>query len=85
MDINRGDQMDYLVSVSGNDFSMAKMAKELAKEDSFYDEFATKTYRGNMNNTTIRTIKGKTIMLQHDVSSTRPYSRIHQVSRNNFV
>jgi len=85
MDINRGDQMDYLVSVSSNDFSMAKMAKELAKEDSFYEEFATKTYRGNLNTTTIRTIKGKTIMLQHDVSSKRPYSRIHQVSGTKAV
>jgi hypothetical protein len=33
-----------------------------------------------MNTTIIRTNKGKTIMLQHDVSSLRPYSRIHIVS-----
>jgi hypothetical protein len=33
-----------------------------------------------MNTTTIRTIHGKTMMLQHDVTSPRPYSRIHLVS-----
>jgi hypothetical protein len=37
-------------------------------------------FRGNMNTTTIRTNKGKTIMLQHDVTSPRPYSRIHLIS-----
>lgn len=33
-----------------------------------------------MNTTVIRTQKGKTIMLQHDVSSLRPYSRLHLLS-----
>jgi len=80
MDINRGDQMDYLVSVSSNDFMMATMAKDLAAKDPFYKEFADKTYRGNMNTTTIKTKKGRTIMVQHDVTSPRPYSRIHQIN-----
>lgn len=80
MDINRGDKMDYLVSVSSNDFMMGPMAKELAAKDDFYKEFAGKSYRGNMNVTTIRTSKGKTIMIQHDVTSPRPYSRLHLIS-----
>jgi hypothetical protein len=29
---------------------------------------------------TIRTIKGRTMMIQHDVTSPRPYSRIHLIS-----
>ena len=33
-----------------------------------------------MNTTIIRTNKGKTMMLQHDVSTLRPYSRIHLLS-----
>ena len=33
-----------------------------------------------MNTTTIRTVNGKTMMLQHDVTSPRPYSRIHLIS-----
>jgi len=80
MDINRGDQMDYLVSVSSNDFTMGNTAKELAATDDFFKEYVGKNFRGNMNTTTIRTHKGKTIMIQHDVSSPRPYSRIHVLS-----
>ena len=80
IDINRGDKMDHLVSMSTNDFTLNKMAKELAATDSFFNEFADKPYRGNMNTTVIRTNKGKTMMLQHDVSSPRPYSRLHLLS-----
>ncbi len=80
MNINRGDKMDYLVSVSTNDFMMAGEAKKLAETDDFYKQFVGKSYRGNMNTTTIKTNLGRTIMLQHDVTSPRPYSRIHLVS-----
>ena len=80
MDINRGDKMDYLVSVSGNDFMMGAMARDLAAKDSFYQQFTRKGFRGNMNVTTVRTNKGKTIMIQHDVSTPRPYSRLHLIS-----
>ncbi len=80
MNINRGDQMDYLVSTSSNDFLMSVTAKERAAKDAFYNEFKDKQYRGNMNTTTIKTVKGKTIMVQHDVTSPRPYSRIHLIS-----
>jgi hypothetical protein len=80
MNINRGDQMDYLTSLSSNDFTMADKAKELASSDDFYDPFVGKSYRGNMNTTTIKTKNGRSIMIQHDVSSPRSYSRIHLVS-----
>jgi len=80
LNINRGDRMDYLTSMSGNDFQLAAMAADLAKGDSFFNEFATNGYRGNMNSTLVRTEKGKTIMIQHDTTSPRPYSRIHLVS-----
>ncbi len=80
MNINRGDQMEYLTAMSSNDFLMSSTAKQLAEKDSFFTEFADKKYRGNMNTTTIRTYKGRTIMLQHDVTSPRVYSRIHLVS-----
>lgn len=79
MNINRGDRMEYLNSMSSADFGMAKKAEELAKEDPFYNKFVGKEYRGNMNTTLIKTHKGRTIMIQHDVTSLRPYSRIHQV------
>jgi hypothetical protein len=80
LDINRGDRMDFLVSVSSNDFSLGAMAKEMAAKDPFYNEFVGKPFRGNMNTTTVKTVKGKTMMIQHDVSSPRPYSRLHVLS-----
>lgn len=80
LNVNRGDRMDYLVSVSSNDFMMGKTAKELAAKDEFYKPYANKTFRGNMNTTIIKTVNGKTMMVQHDVTSPRPYSRIHLVS-----
>jgi hypothetical protein len=80
MDINRGDRMDFLVSVSSADFTMARIAEEKAAKDPFFAEYVGKKYRGNMNTTTVKTVKGKTMMIQHDVSTPRPYSRIHLVS-----
>jgi hypothetical protein len=83
MNINRGDRMDYLTSMSTNDFTMHKRANELALTDEFFKPYTEDKYRGNMNTSLIRTIHGKTIMIQHDVSTPRPYSRIHLVSGTN--
>ncbi|HRG83423.1 MAG TPA: Gfo/Idh/MocA family oxidoreductase [Chitinophagaceae bacterium] len=80
MNINRGDKFDHLVSMSTNDFTMNNLAKELATKDEFFREYVDQPYRGNMNTTLIRSNMGKTIMVQHDVSTIRPYSRIHLVS-----
>jgi predicted dehydrogenase len=80
MDINRGDKMDFLVSVMSRDFLMNETAKELSAKDDFFKEFVNKPYRGNMTTTTILTNKGRSIMVQHDVTSPNPYSRIHKVS-----
>ena len=80
MNINRGDKFDHLVSMSTHDFSLGAMANELAKSDDFFQPYAGKKYRGNMNTTMIKTDLGKTLMVQHDVSTPRPYSRIHLVS-----
>ncbi|TZF83648.1 Gfo/Idh/MocA family oxidoreductase [Pedobacter sp. BS3] len=80
MNINRGDKMEYLTSVSSNDFMMNDLAKKLAANDAFYKPYVDKAYRGNMNTTTIRTSKGRTIMIQHDVTSPRPKSTIQLIS-----
>jgi len=79
LNINRGDKMDYLSSVSTNDFTMSLKEKELASKDPFYSEWKDAKFRGNFNTTIIRTALGKSIMVQHDVSSEHPYSRIHLV------
>jgi predicted dehydrogenase len=78
MNINRGDKFDYLTSMSSNQFGMSLYAKEKFGEDSLE---AKQSYKlGDMNTTLVRTYKGKTIMIQHDTTSPRPYSRIHILS-----
>ena len=83
MDINYGDKMEFLVSVSSDDFMMRKAINDAAAKDEFWKPFAegaNKGHRGNMNTSTIRTSKGRTIMVQHDITSPNVYSRIHRVS-----
>ncbi|MDD4870083.1 MAG: Gfo/Idh/MocA family oxidoreductase [Kiritimatiellae bacterium] len=80
MNINRGDKMEYMVSMQSADFIMAAKINQLASEDPFYKEFAGKSYRGTINTTIVRTSKGRTIMSQHDVASPRPYSRSYLIS-----
>lgn len=80
MEINYGDQMKYMVSVSSGDFMMQKKTRELAESDPFFEDFVDNDFRGNMNTSIIKTFNGKTIMLQHDVTSPRVYSRIHLLS-----
>ncbi|MCF8373129.1 MAG: Gfo/Idh/MocA family oxidoreductase [Bacteroidales bacterium] len=78
MNIHRGDKMNYITSMSTDQFGMTAYAKEKFGDDS---DYANRTYKkGDMNTSLIRTEKGKTIMLQHDVTSPRPYSRLHVVS-----
>lgn len=76
--INQGDRMEYLSSVSTNQYGLALWAKENLTDD----ERITLSERyklGDMNTTIIHTAKGKSIMIQHDTTSPRPYSRIHLV------
>ncbi|HMU45197.1 MAG TPA: Gfo/Idh/MocA family oxidoreductase [Chitinophagaceae bacterium] len=80
MNINRGDKFEQLVSMSTNDFTLTNLATEMASKDEFFKPYTDKPYRGNMNTSLIRTNNGRTIMVQHDVSTLRPYSRIHLLS-----
>lgn len=78
MDINRGDRFEYLTSVSSGQFGMSRFASETFGKNS---PEAKDTYRlGDMNTTVIRTCRGRTIMVQHDTTSPRPYSRINTIS-----
>ena len=79
MDINRGDRLDYIVSVETKDFMMAEKVRELVESDSHYQEFAGAEFRGNMNTCIIRTVQGRTIMLQHDATSPSPHNLIHGI------
>lgn len=78
MNIHRGDRMEYLVSVSSGQFGLTEYAIEKFGADS---DYAQRDYKkGDMSTTIIKTAKGKTIKIQHDVTSPRPYSRIHMLS-----
>ena len=73
MDVNRGNKIDFLTSMSSQEAAFTQSAIDKNRE-AFKD---IKDYRGDMNTTLLKLNKGQTIMIQHDVSSPRPYSRIH--------
>ena len=78
MGINRGDRFDYLVSVDGvqRGYEAFAAATMPAGSPARAQRFAM----ADMNVTTIRTALGRTIMLQHDVTSPRPYSRLNLIA-----
>lgn len=81
MGINRGDRFDYLVSLeSGSGNSNYELLKRDYLPDSDPRKKDPPAEMGEMNTTLIRTVNGKSIMVQHDVSSPRPYSRLQLIS-----
>jgi len=73
--IGRGDQFKFLVSVSSPERGLAKYRDERRPNS---DQHAAEKYVcGDMNTSIIKTELGRTIMIQHDVVSPRPYSRIN--------
>jgi hypothetical protein len=79
MDINCGDKMDYLSSLSSIDFMMGRKAREIGYTDETGKSYNNANFRGNMNITIIRTNKGRSIMIQHDVTSPRPRPNTHDL------
>ena len=73
LDIHRGDRMDYLVSMD----TKAVNGKRLVERKT--GKACTDFANGDQTSTLIHTAKGKTILLQHDVLTPRPYSRMFQV------
>ncbi len=72
LNLGRGDTMKYLTSMSSRELCLSETASE---KGSPYTQIKC----GDMNNTLIKTEKGKTILLQFDVHTGRPYSRINKV------
>jgi predicted dehydrogenase len=78
MDIHRGDRFDYMVSVSSAEASLSAYVKaNFADGD---PKRAEKYICGDMNTSIIKTEKGRTILLQHDIVNPRPYSRLNSIS-----
>jgi len=78
MDIHRGDRFDYMVSVSSAEASLSAYVKANFPDG---DPKRTEKYIcGDMNTSIIKTEKGRTILLQHDIVNPRPYSRLNSIS-----
>jgi predicted dehydrogenase len=77
MGINRGDAFAYMVSMSSAHMGLEAYRKEhIAANDPKWQE----VYKcGDYNTSMIKTAKGRTIMLQHNVSTPRPYDRINLI------
>ena len=73
MNIHRGDRMKTLVAMDTDPFNGAKLSEKLyGKAD---ETFAA----GDQTCSLIRTENGKTILVEHDVMTPRPYSRMYQI------
>jgi Oxidoreductase family, NAD-binding Rossmann fold/TAT (twin-arginine translocation) pathway signal sequence len=77
MGINRGDKFDYMVSMSTPEMGLTKWRADHEPKDS--PKWNEKYVTGDLNISMIKTALGRTIRLEHDVSSPRPYSRINSV------
>jgi predicted dehydrogenase len=74
LNIHRGDKMNFLVSMDTKAVGNPAYIKEKSGIE------VTDFRNGDHTMTMIRTEKGKTIQIQHDVTSPRPYSRMYQLS-----
>ncbi|HET9710516.1 MAG TPA: Gfo/Idh/MocA family oxidoreductase [Pyrinomonadaceae bacterium] len=77
MDINRGDRFDHIVSMSSTHLGLETYRKEhvTAGDPKWKEVYKT----GDYNTSIIKTARGRTIMLQHNVSTPRPYDRINLI------
>jgi hypothetical protein len=76
--IGRGDQFKFLVSTSSLEAGLTEHRDETKPNGGRHA--AEKYICGDMNTSILKTTRGRTIMLQHDVVSPRPYSRINALS-----
>lgn len=77
MNINRGDRFDYLTSMSSNHYGLTLYAEKKYGKDS--PEAKTAYKLGDMSSTIVKTANGKTILIEHNVTSPAPYDRLHKL------
>ncbi len=77
-DVNRRDRFDHMVSMSSPSIGLQSYRQRSLEAG---DPRRMETYAcGDMNTSLIKTASGRSIVLQHDVISPRPYDRINLVS-----
>lgn len=79
MDIHAGDRFDYLVSMSTPERGLT-LHREATVPDRTDPRWRERYVTGDLNTSLIRTVNGRTIRLEHDVSSPRPYSRLNHIA-----
>ena len=77
MGINRGDRFDYLTSMSSGEHGLTLYAEEKYGKNS--PEAKTAYKMGDMNCTIVKTMKGNSILIEHNVSTPSPYDRLHKL------
>ncbi len=77
MNINRGDRFDFMSSVSSNSRVRDTYAKEHYPVG--HPHHGLKFVCGDINTSIIRTVNGKTIMVQWDEQLPRPYNRLNLI------
>jgi predicted dehydrogenase len=78
MGINRSDRFDYLSSMSSPARGRALYAKEHFPADHKWNKIGV-WKGGDMNTSIIKTLLGKTILLQWNETTPRPYSRLNHI------
>lgn len=77
MGINRGDRLDYLVSLESGQFGFEEYAREKYPPEDW--RASLKVEMGDMNTTLVKTARGRSILIQHDVADPMPYDRLNTV------
>ncbi len=70
--IHRGDRLQTLVAMDTESFNGRKLVEDRGGDGSSFAD-------GDLSATMIRTAKGKSILIEHDVMTPRPYNRMYQV------
>ena len=78
MSIQRGDRFDYIVSMSTPQRGLDLYRKEHVPQSD--PRWAERYVTGDMNTSLIKTAKGLTITVKHDVSNPHPYDRINTIA-----
>ena len=76
-DILRGDNLSHLTSMSSKEAALSEALR--GSEDPAMQALANQVVCGDVNTTLIGTEQGRSIMLQFDVHSGRPYTRLDKV------
>lgn len=83
MNINRGDRFDYLTSTSSPAMGRTQYASREFAAD--HERNSLEYISGDINTSMIKTVKGRSIMVQHDTTTPRPYSRHNLIQGTNGV